>query len=111
MKPQWIIILCLGVAATACTTNLEAAACDQIAATADCTVSDPERARDACIEGYEQLSSEFEAIGCGPEFDAYLECIARTEYRCSGDNFPSCHAESDAWFECCSADGMTCPSS
>jgi hypothetical protein len=106
-----LLSLSFVLAVAGCTsTSLEERACRQIRETADCTWDgDSEEALMACIEGFEALAAENEAIGCGAEFDALLECYGRTSYRCSGENFPGCRAESDAWLACCSADGMTCP--
>ncbi len=109
MNKRWTMLAFVVVASACSSASLEEQACDQIRATADCMVDDPEAERAMCVAGFEQLSEQNEALGCGEEFDAFLECIARTQFRCSGDNFPECHDEATAWTACCSAGGMTCP--
>ena len=59
-----------------------------------------------CAQACEEAGEEYEAAGCGAEWDAYLEC-ASDSLASSCDPKTACAEEADALFEVCLEDAPT----
>lgn len=69
-------------------------ACDDVAACEGSTV-DADACKDQCEAGRDAASE----LGCGSEFDAYLDCASSGDV-CDAASAPDCASEQQAFLDC-----------
>lgn len=93
------VVVAMGLFWVACggTIDPERAACE--VAKRDCPSG--ESTIEACVEGLMMIEARSDEAGCSAEYDAMIACYGATRFQCSGDNWPDCQEDEDAWSTCC----------